>query len=404
MYAEAYPNWGEGPKLYVSLKLQWDPRQDVDALLHEWCDRAVGPEAAGDLAAYYALWEDFWTRRILKSAWFTKQAQYLRFNDPGYLADVTDEDVARARALMQGVVAKAKTPRQKARAGLLALAWEYYEASAVAYSGNRKAEEVTVDSEADALAIVDQAGRCLEMGRRRQQLVTEVFPKHPELLHPIDFDRYPLLRGDQWGAGLIWAALDWAGKSEKVRQRLRELADPSKAASLPAKTMLLVLDKASQPVSKDPSFEAPEGKWPAAWSRWIKENVGSIEISPKAAHSGETGALCRGVKRGGPLQSVEVPPGRYAAVALVRVPQAPKGNATIALSITPLDEQGANLPGPSTIIRARAGDWTRIATAGDIPAEINKKRVKSLRLIVVLDGFDPDEEVYLDDLAMLRIE
>jgi len=305
MYAEAYPNWGEGPKLYVSLKLQWDPRQDVDALLHEWCDRAVGPEAAGDLAAYYALWEDFWTRRILKSAWFTKQAQYLRFNDPGYLADVTDEDVARARALMQGVVAKAKTPRQKARAGLLALAWEYYEASAVAYSGNRKAEEVTVDSEADALAIVDQAGRCLEMGRRRQQLVTEVFPKHPELLHPIDFDRYPLLRGDQWGAGLIWAALDWAGKSEKVRQRLRELADPSKAASLPAKTMLLVLDKASQPVSKDPSFEAPEGKWPAAWSRWIKENVGSIEISPKAAHSGETGALCRGVKRGGPLQSVE---------------------------------------------------------------------------------------------------
>jgi hypothetical protein len=28
MYAEAYPNWGEGPKLYVALKLQWNPKLD----------------------------------------------------------------------------------------------------------------------------------------------------------------------------------------------------------------------------------------------------------------------------------------------------------------------------------------------------------------------------------------
>lgn len=63
MYAEAYPNWGEGPKLYVSLKLQWNPDRDVDELLREWYVRAVGPDAAGDLADYYADWEDFWTLR-----------------------------------------------------------------------------------------------------------------------------------------------------------------------------------------------------------------------------------------------------------------------------------------------------------------------------------------------------
>jgi hypothetical protein len=30
IYSEAYPNWGEGPKLYIALRLQWDPRANVD--------------------------------------------------------------------------------------------------------------------------------------------------------------------------------------------------------------------------------------------------------------------------------------------------------------------------------------------------------------------------------------
>ena len=72
LYAEAYPNWGEGPKLYVSLKLQWDPGRDVDELLDDWYARCVGEQAAPDLAAYYAHWEDFWTRRVLEARWFTR--------------------------------------------------------------------------------------------------------------------------------------------------------------------------------------------------------------------------------------------------------------------------------------------------------------------------------------------
>ncbi len=45
-----------------------------------------------------------------------------------------------------------------------------------------------------------------------------------------------------------------------------------------------------------------------------------------------------------------------------------------------------------------------MAAAGDIPAAINDKPVKSLRLIVVVDGFGPDEEVHLDDLMMFKID
>jgi len=405
LYAEAYPNWGEGPKLYVSLKLQWDPQQDVDRLLREWYVRTVGEEAADDLAAYYAHWEDFWTRRILESKWFTKSGQYLRFHDPSYLADVTEEDLTKSRTLLERVVRKAATPDQKARAELLLLAFEYYEASAIAYLGNLAAEQVVVHTEAEALNLLDQAERCLQMSEKRQRLVLEEFPKHPELLRQIDFDRRPQLRGDGWGAGLLWRASDWVDRSDAVRERIERLtASSTPAVSLPAKTMLLVAAEDARPISKNPSFENPEGRWPQGWSTWVKWGVGTKIASPAAAHSGELGILCKGMKRGGPHQNVEITPGRYAATAFIRVPQAPKGNATVSLEMTPLDDQGQNLPSISTTMRATACDWTRLTVAGQIPAQPGGEPPRRVRLIVIVDGFQPDEEVHIDDVAMFKIE
>ena len=404
MYAEAYPNWGEGPKLYVSLKLQWDPNRDVDQLLHEWYVRAVGPEAADDLAAYYTHWEDFWTRRILDSKWFARRGQYLAFYNPGYLADVTDEDVAESRRLLESVLKKARTPKQKARAELLMLAFEYYEASAIAYGAAGGAEEPIVGTETDMLALLDDAERRLEMGKKRQRLATEVFPRNRELLHQIDFNRYRMLRGDDWGAASIWAAFDWAERSDRVRRRLKTLSESAGETNLQAKTMLTVLDNSRPSLSRNPSFEDPNGKWPSAWSPWVKWGIGSMSVAPTAAQSGEMGVLCKGMKRGGPNQTVEISPGLYAAVAQYRVPEETKGNATITVSMTPLDEKGVNLPAISTTVSARACDWRRVAAAGEIPAEINGKPVKVVRLIVIVHGFEPGEEVHLDDLAMFRIE
>jgi hypothetical protein len=107
--------------------------------------------------------------------------------------------------------------------------------------------------------------------------------------------------------------------------------------------MLVLLEDSSEPVSQNPSFESPEGQWPTEWSRWIKWGIGSKQISEQAARTGRLGVVCRGMKRGGPHQTVEVTPGRYAAVAFVRIPHAPKGNATVTLSFTLLGPSGENL-------------------------------------------------------------
>ena len=131
--AEAYPNFGEGPKLYVSLRLQWDPSRDVDKLLDEWTTLAVGEQAAPYVRRCYAHWEDFWTRRILDSRWWAKGRQYLPFNVPTYLEDVRPDEMGRCREWLEAAVANAGTPEQRARAVLLLRAFEYYEASVIAY-------------------------------------------------------------------------------------------------------------------------------------------------------------------------------------------------------------------------------------------------------------------------------
>ena len=406
LYAEAYPNWGEGPKLYVSLKLQWNPHQSVDALLRDWYVRCVGPAAADDLAAYYALWEDFWTRRILDSKWFTKRGQYLRFNHPGYLSDVTDEDIATSRRLLESVVAKAASPKQKARANTLMRLFEYYEASAIAYRASQKGAAMEVRTEADALRVLDEGERCLRMAEKRRRMKDEEFVKPPRLLYHITAERYPLLQGTSWGAGMLWLAFDQVGKSQTVRARLAKLAaSPHQAVSLTAKTMLKLADKAATPVSKNPSFESPKGGWPNDWSPWVKWGIGTKTVSPKAARTGKQGVLCTGMKRGGPHQNVPVTPGQYAAVAFVRVPKPTKGEATVTLNFTLLDANGNNLPGgPSNQVRVPPGEWKQIAIAGAVPADSGGKPVKSARLIVIVNGFEPGEEVHIDDVAMYRID
>ncbi len=119
-YAEAYPSddWREGPKLYVSLKLLWDPSRDVDELLDDWYRCAVGPEAAPALAAYYRFWEEFWAGPVLETEWFksARKRQYLNFSATGYLDALSTDDLSRCRALLTEVLEKSQTEQQEARA------------------------------------------------------------------------------------------------------------------------------------------------------------------------------------------------------------------------------------------------------------------------------------------------
>ena len=114
----------------------------------------------------------------VKSKWFRKEGQYLRFNDPRYLDLATYDDISKSRELLQSAVARSRTKEQRARARLLLRAFECYEASAVSYLGLAKK--------------TPQVGKSQEYyaarNKKRYQLVDR-FERDPVLRHPLNFDK-----------------------------------------------------------------------------------------------------------------------------------------------------------------------------------------------------------------------
>ena len=406
-YAEAYPNWGEGPKLYITLKLLWNPYQDVDELLRDWYVRAVGEDAADDLAAYYEHWEDFWTRRILVSDWWLRgHGQWLNYHDASYLWEVSESEIAKCRSLLEAVVAKTKTSQQKARAEILLRAFEYYEASALAYPENPRVKQPAIKSESDALEIIDRAVLRRSMAERRRRLALVEFPGNQLLQHKITINNEPLLEGSSWGQGELWQVFDWVSASERVRRRIQELAKfcPSESVSNDAQSMLLILEGKGTPVSLNPSFE--EGKDDKAndWKCKAKWGIGWMERSKDMARTGKYSLLAEEVKQASLKQELAIQPGYYVATAFIRTAQLPKGKATLELRLTLKDAANRNLSSFFSTIRPRVGRWNAIATGLEVPDIVKNKRVKKIQLALIIKELQAGEKVYIDDLGLYKIK
>jgi len=113
--------WIEGPKFYLSARLKWNPDRDVDAILSDWYECAVGKRAAPYVANYFAFWEDYWCRRMPSSRWFgqTKRRVY-QPPEParGYIKLLNIRDLWQCEEWLKQAVAAAGTDLQKARAEL----------------------------------------------------------------------------------------------------------------------------------------------------------------------------------------------------------------------------------------------------------------------------------------------
>lgn len=403
LVAEAYPNFAEGPKLWVSLKLQWDPTHDVDALLDEWYEAAVGPEAAPFVRDYYAHWEDFWTRRILDSAWWTPAGQYLRFNLPTYLEDVSLDEIAQSRAWLESAVAAAPTDEHRARAALLLRGFEYYEASAIAYPRKQGVPPAQA-TEAEALAVLDGMLERAQMAAKRRRLAGEEFVGDPFLHHCMDIDRYPAISGQDWAAGDLWTLFDWAGRSEAVRTRIAQIAETGEPEGLRihAATLLLALSPGEAAMNANPSFEDGPGTPAAGWTQWLQDGVGTLALSEEAAHSGQWGLLGTGIQYGGPMQTFPFEPGRYCLIARMMVPEGQPEGGFVDLSLQPVGEGNRNLPqGGSASITPVPGVWHTVATVMDVrqpPAG-----ALTIRAGVWARNFPAGKRIYFDDLQLIRL-
>ncbi len=234
-YAEVYPNWGEGPKLYVAMKLQWNPNLDVNDLLDDWYVSCVGKNAAADLAGYYKLWEDFWTGPALKSSWksISSKSEYLFMYSPDYLDVATTDMAQKSRKLLESTVSKAETDDQRARAQLLLRAFEYYEASLYAYFGSQKYLG-PVNTEQDAIKFISAVLQTTPFVEKRRSLLTS-FDNDPVLVQPLgewsSWQSVPL-KSECWGTGSLWPIYSWMEKSEAVRNEIIKISKNGQGVSM----------------------------------------------------------------------------------------------------------------------------------------------------------------------------
>ncbi|MFC5407593.1 DUF4838 domain-containing protein [Cohnella soli] len=417
-YGELFPNWGEAPKIWLMTKLLWDPEQDVDVLLDDWYKRAVGPEAAPYLKAYYDHWEDFWENRIKETDWFQgrKNIVYFMYNSAAYLSAVTDEEIAQSRSWLESAVAKAQTNDQKARANLLLKAFEYYEASALSYP---KAVGALSDTNA-ALKLLEYSldfEPKMAYAKKRIELV-EQYKTDNLLRHQWDPRSESTLLWSGLNANAFWRLADYIKAYEEdggpVRQRLSELAAPSQPdmSRNYAKLLLRAVDEG--PINLNPSFEDagnPDDPKVTAkdWGADIV-NFGKFErkeFAPQSeeVNSGTASIHVHNFYYGDINQIVDAKTGLVISRLKYFVTEDTRTVGDIWIELNLLDENGQKL---TTIKSERQpfylslGRWENIQIMDKIPARVNGIPVKKVQMAAIVNGFFEGGTMYLDDYELYQ--
>lgn len=402
LYAELYPNWGEGPKPWVAAKLQWDLEQDEEELLREWYERAVGPAAAPYAAAYFDHWEQFWTTRVQQSAWFdkSKHLTYLYYHFGGYLDLVSKEELRQSRVWLETAAALADTPARQARADLLLRAFDYYEASAFSYP----TREAYPASESEALLQLDDAAASIALGEERFDIYNQL--KLDPVLKSLG-DPAANVNGDLlwfgWNPYLFWnlagylAAEPPAGAVAAAVEALEAHAEPRVRHFAAALTEFAAAVPA--PLNVNTSFES--GTTTASpWSLWIREGE-SIRRSTDMAYSGSASLRLQGIVRGGPTQNMAFSgPGYLNGKIRYYVPSGTDTAATIQLVFNIRNAAGAiiaTLRNDEIALAESPGSWNEVQIMEDIPASINGVSPAGAQLVVTVDGMASGEVLYLDD-------
>jgi hypothetical protein len=398
-YAECYPHWAEGPKLYVHFKLLWDPTQDVDALLDDWYNACVGEEAAPHLREYYAIWERFWTQDAPQSKWWGVRRHYLPFNTARYLAAVDLDDIDRSRALLEACVAKAQTKGQKTRAEKLLAGFRFYEASAYAYNGNEIAETI-ITTEQAALDALQHGVQSLAAAERRLRLVRQ-YEHDPLLKIKIDPARQTYLRGDPWGRNSFWTTFGWVSHAERVRAKIEALGREEGRVAYHARLMQQALDPPWPAVLPPLTFEQREfGDW-----KPLNEHVargGQVRVISTAAHAGDSALLCADLPFGGAVQELALEPGDYLLKGFARVDDYSE-SGKVVLSAVLRDAGSTNLLDYTTGCRPPPGKWWPIACPFTVSAEVVGRPIKKVLLVAGVRDFEGGRAL-LDSVQLYRVD
>ncbi|MGD7706115.1 DUF4838 domain-containing protein [Microlunatus sp. Y2014] len=398
-YQEMYPNWGEGPKPWLTARLMWDVNLDVDAELDRWYELAVGPKAAPYLKQFYELWEEIWTQHAWHTSWFQQHSTYQAFTATGYLDAVPLSKVAEAQALIDQVWANKGTRPQTVRAARLRTMFEYYYASAMSCPRDVPPPQDT-EAAIAMLADVETSWQQLAQLSTKRLALIRTWRAYPLLRHPSEPEQHGLI-WEGWNPSKFWGVVDHLTSAEPdggpVTDWLTERRNgPANDFTTYVALTLDVAAGVAPTVIRNGSFE--DGA--ALWDLWIA-SAGTLVPTTEVAHDGERSLLVRHLLRGGPAQFIPLKPGMVAFRGHLRAP-GDSYRATVQVGLNLRDatgrQQGRAL-GNIIPLHSTGDGWVTVDALFSVPTTINDVPIVEGQYVFILDGFDTDPDAYVDSIA-----
>lgn len=172
------PSYFDGPRNYLIARQMWHVNADMDTLLKDWCESAVGKEAAPYLYQYWKFWENYWgSPELLKTSWANSlYSVYTQLGEQGtYTYALRKGDMARLRSLLEDMVEHTRnaSESQKKRAKFFLTVFEPSETAVKALYAELLNPDGSLSSASDAAELLRAVPQALEAVENMKKMQKE---------------------------------------------------------------------------------------------------------------------------------------------------------------------------------------------------------------------------------------
>ena len=405
VYAEVYQDnpkrmatWElDGPRVWITAKLLWNPDADIDELMQRFCRRFYGA-AHEPMLRYYRQCEKAWERREDPFD-FGREWRALEF-DLYKTADVDAMEgcVSEALDLAKGdeTVTARLTALKKAFAPVAAYVRQLDLANVLA--------ECPLRNRDDAEGLVARVHEAEVASRRHVERNRSLFgtlPSETEVAIDGLFSRITHLLGAD-------AAAFWQ-KVESARSELTRFTTPQ----------LLAISGKVTNIAANPSFETQRGSgkeadarlnWQAlnapGWGQWVRPGTrGRVGLATDVARTGTNSLVITGVEAACGIYTQRAKPGeRYRVSCWAKTSVHAKAGQEREggrLTLKWQTKEGKWMEGPPDCVAELppgTTDWQRLCAIATIPSGVG-------RLVILLGAHDqaPGEQTWFDDLCIEKL-
>ncbi len=323
-YSEIYSRWcQDGPKAWIASQLMWDPDQDADALLGDFCHGMFGA-AANPMRRYFDLCERVWMTQPGEGKWFR---YYYKIEQ---LALYPDEVCREAEGHLARAAEAADSDLARERVEIFAKGFRLTRLYSDSWHASRAAQMPT-DPDANMASMIEPAIEAIASDREREALESWMAEAGPVFRPAASFSSRAY-GGPTASLAVLMTTLNryqTANDQPAIELLLERLEDhvPESAPTAAAHYALQSLNGTPPSnLATNPDFETLEGDagseagtgWqaegaPPGWSTW--QNASSTGEFLWLGEEGNRFVTLKGMSNGVFLQNIPVTPGKRYLVA-----------------------------------------------------------------------------------------